>query len=343
MLRSIVSPFQNWWSFLLGNLGMGVIIALLFFRFDGTIERLIISTLWSFAISVTQWVGHAYIQGRIGLKYNWLHFPKQRFIWTVISIVLYSVFAYAIVQSLMNWIVLGSHPTETLSSNWRFWAFPVLISFMVSIITGAIGFFKSWRSSELVQEQLKVEVLSYKYEALKNQINPHFMFNSLNVLSELVHEDQDLAVKYIHQFSDMYRYVLESKDHELRPLSEELDFLSKYIFLLKIRFEDKLNVELDLSNNDESLIVPVALQLLVENAVKHNEISRAHPLSVWIKQEEDTIVVTNEIRPKLSKEHSSKIGLKNLEQQYAFFNKKVMVDDSNNLFTVKLPILKADK
>lgn len=343
MTKSIITPFKSWWSFLLGNLAMGLIIALLFFRFEGTADRLMISTLWSTTIAISQWLGHSYIQGRIGRKYNWLHFPKQRFFWTVVSIVLYSVSAYAIVQVMMNWIFLGRMPSETLSTSLNFWLLPVTVSFVVSILIGSIGFFKNWKNAELIQEQLKVEMLNYKYEALKNQINPHFMFNSLNVLSELVHEDQDLAVKYIHKFSDMYRYVLESKDQDLRSLSEEIDFLEKYIFLLKIRFEDKLIVEMDVKVEDGELIVPVALQLLVENAVKHNEVSRNKPLTVKITKEKDCIVVVNKIQSKLSQEHSSKIGLKNLEQQYAFFTKEVEVDASNGLFTVKVPVLKTEK
>lgn len=343
MNKTIFSPFKNWWSFLLGNLVLGLLIALFFSRLNTSFEKIVISTFWSMAIGISQWLGHAFIQDRIGRKYDWLQFPKQRFLWTVVSIVLYSVFAYAVVQMLMNWVVFGRTPSETLTTNLSFWLFPIIISFIVSLLAGAIGFLKNWQKSELVQEQLKSEMLNYKYEALKNQINPHFMFNSLNVLSELVHEDQDLAVKYIQHFSDMYRYVLESKDHELRPLNEEIAFLEKFIFLLKIRFEEKLIVNNDLGDVKDELIVPVALQLLVENAVKHNEVSKMKPLVIDIQRTDNWIVVQNKMQPKRSTEHSSKIGLKNLEQQYAFFNKEIIVEESEELFSVKIPLLKAEK
>lgn len=343
MSKNIISPFHSWWSFILANLGFGAIITFLFFDFDYSFQRTAIATIWGASIFITQWLGHAYIQGAIDKKYDWLDFPAQRFIWTIISIVVYSVTAYAFVQVIMNWIVLGNSPQDTLSVSWSFWLIPIGISFFISVFTGAIGFFKNWKKSELIQEQLKSEMLNYKYESLKNQINPHFMFNSLNVLSELVHEDQNLAVKFIQQFSDMYRYVLESKDYQLRPLNEELEFLEKYIFLLKIRFEDKLNVEIDLPISDTDLIVPIALQLMVENAVKHNEVSSQYPLTIKLYKSENWIVVENKIQLKITKEPSNKIGLKNLEQQYSFFDKHIEVEKNDANFIVKIPLLNVEK
>ncbi|MFK8046685.1 MAG: sensor histidine kinase [Crocinitomicaceae bacterium] len=342
MLKATIYPFHTWWAFLLANLALGMLITVLFSNMNLEAYQLLISIGWSFANSFTLWTGNAFIQTFISKKYNWLDFPVQRFIWTVISVVVYSGIAFIAVQCIMYWLVYGRSPIDTIVNNNSSWSFPIFISFFVSVVIGAIGFFTNWRKSELMQEQLKSEMLNYKYEALKNQINPHFMFNSLNVLSELVHEDQDLAVKYIHKFSDMYRYVLESKDHELRALKEELDFLDKYIFLLKIRFEDKLIVEID-AKDEGDLIVPVALQLLVENAVKHNEVSKSNPLAITIRKENNWIIVQNKLQPKTSKEHSSKIGLKNLEQQYGFFKREIVVEESESIFTVKVPILKAEK
>ncbi|MFK8037116.1 MAG: sensor histidine kinase [Crocinitomicaceae bacterium] len=343
MSKNIISPIKSWWAFLLINFGMGVVITLLFFDFSSSIERIAISIVWSSAISISQWLGHSYIQGRINAKYNWLKFPVQRFFWTVISVVVYSVIAYAVVQSIMNWLVVGRTPIETITQDVGSWHLPIYISFLISLVTGAIGFFTNWKKSELKQEQLKTEMLNYKYESLKNQINPHFMFNSLNVLSELVHEDQNLAVKFIQHFSDMYRYVLESKDHELRSLKEELEFIDKYIFLLKIRFEDKLSVDINIPTSDTDLIVPVALQLIIENAVKHNEVSAQFPLNIEVYKEVDWVIVKNKIQLKTTKEPSNKIGLKNLEQQYSFFNKQIEIETNDSDFIVKIPILNAEE
>ena len=341
MRDSIIYPFRNWWTFILGNLVMGFLVAILFFNFKNNLINISIGILWSAAISITQWLGHAYLQSQIEKKYSWLEKPLQRFIWTVVSIVCYSLFAFAAIQIIMSFIVMGQSPQETLKQISGNYLLPLVISFFVSILSGAIGFFVNWKKAVLKQEQLRSEMLNYKYEVLKNQINPHFMFNSLNVLSDLVYEDQKLAVQFIHQFSDIYRYVLEKRDVELVPLSEEIEFLEKFIFLLKTRFEEKLDVEIDLLTQSDELVVPLALQLLIENAVKHNEVSSQKPLIVSVVKQDQYISVSNTIQAKNIGETSKKIGLKNLEQQYQYFTDlPVKVIQTSDRFEVKIPILK---
>ena len=340
MGKTIIDPFRKWWHFILANLLLGLFVALLTTNNFSTSD-LTYGVLWGAAISISQWLGHAWLQTKIAQHYSWILHPKQRLVLTFISITLYSVLAYAIVQIGLNLLVFGTVPKYLYTFN-RFWTIPILISLFISTIVACIGFFGSWQKSIVKEEQLKREMLNYKYESLKNQINPHFMFNSLNVLSELVHDDQDLAVKFIHEFSDMYRYVLDSKDHELRPLSEEIDFLKKYIFLLKIRFENKLKVDFSFHPGDDELVVPVALQLLVENAIKHNEVSNKYPLTITIDKSDDWMIIKNQIQPKLTKEPSNQIGLKNLEQQYAFFNRTIQIESDSEYFMVRIPILKSD-
>ena len=169
------------------------------------------------------------------------------------------------------------------------------------------------------------------------------MFNSLNVLSDLVYEDQAKAVKFIHQFSDIYRYVLDSRNKELVPLQDEIDFINKFVFLLKMRFEDKLKIEINVPTNADELIVPLSLQLLIENAVKHNEISTANPLQIKITRIKDLIEVVNPVKLKNVSIDSKQIGLKNLMQQYDYFSdRKPLIKTENNTFLVTLPILKKD-
>ena len=338
--RKIIHPFRSWWAFLGMNILLGVLVTFVFFNYNGGLKYAFISIVWSACISISQWVGHAYIQGEIDKRYNWLDFPKQRFILTVISIVLYSFVAYATVQVVMSFVVSGQSPIVTLKYVASEWTVPVIVSFAVSLVTGAIGFFNGWKNSVLKQEQLKAEMLEYKYEALKNQINPHFMFNSLNVLTELIYEDKAQAVEFINKFSDIYRYVLDSRDKEVRPLSDEIEFIEKFVFLLKIRFEEKLNVEIDVELKENQMIVPLAIQLLVENAVKHNEVSSAFPLKISIKQEGDELVVQNSIQIKKNREESSKIGLKNLKAQYQMYSDlKVKIEETSDTFKVIIPIL----
>jgi len=191
---------------------------------------------------------------------------------------------------------------------------------------------------------LKVEMMAYRYESLRNQINPHFLFNSFNVLSDLVYADQAIAVKFINQLSDLFRYVLDSRDKELVPLQDELNFMQSYIYLLKTRFEEKLVLEIDLPSEPDELIVPMTLQLLVENAVKHNEVSEAFPLHIAIRRENDYFEVENSLRIKKVGEDSKNTGLRNIIQQFGYFtDKQVEVKDTEGKFLVRVPILKASE
>jgi LytS/YehU family sensor histidine kinase len=188
-------------------------------------------------------------------------------------------------------------------------------------------------------------MLNYRYEALRNQINPHFLFNSFNVLSDLVYEDQDLAVKFIGQLSDLYRYVLDSREKELVPLKEELDFIESYIFLLQTRFEDKINIKMDLSPQADEMIVPMTLQLLIENAVKHNEASKKHPLQITVVRKDGKIEVRNGLKIRSVGDDSKQTGLKNISQQYQHLSTqetdsyRIEIEQTAEEFIVRVPIL----
>ena len=342
MLKDIIHPFKKWWQFLLANLILGLFIVLIFNPGLDTPTKLLIGVLWAFLISTTQWLGHTYFQIKIGENYSWLNEPFKRFYITLLTIIGYSIFAYAVVQIIMNLIVSGQLPDAFIHFDFDYWSFPAIISLIIALIFSAIGFFKAWKNEVVEKEKMKNEMLSYKYESLRNQINPHFMFNSLNVLADLVYEDQKTAVKFIHQFSDIYRYVLDSREKELVPLSEELEFVNKYIYLLKIRFENKLMINIENNSNNNPLIVPLALQLLIENAIKHNEVSTKNNLIIKVNIENDYLNVSNKILKKNIGETSKQIGLKNLTQQFSYFtDKEVTIVEVNNEFIVKIPLIKA--
>lgn len=279
--------------------------------------------------------------GKIEAKYSWFEKPTLRFIWTFTSIIVYSTLAYLIVQSFFNLIIFGKIPWYLYSLN-TYWLLPIIISLFISVTAGSIGFFTGWKASLVEQEHLKTEMLNYKYETLKNQINPHFMFNSLNVLSELVYDDQKLAVSFIHQFSDIYRYVLDKRNEDIVSIEEELKFIAKFVFLLKTRFDEKLIVNIDLTTSKDEMIIPLALQLLIENAVKHNEVFKSFPLCINIKRIGDFIAVSNKIRLKQNSGEDSKlIGINNLKQQFKYFTETpVEIDSNSDYFIVRLPILK---
>ena len=192
----------------------------------------------------------------------------------------------------------------------------ILNTFAISVLEGYY-YFKQWKKSLIQTEQLKRENIQSQFEALKNQIDPHFLFNSLNTMYSLIDPSPDKAKDYITKFSKIYRYVLNVKDKIVVQLSEEIDFVNYYYFLQKIRHEGNLTITINvdaLKLND--FVPPLSLQMLVENAIKHNIISEKMPLKISITNNNNFIIVKNNLQLKESMNESTKIGLKNLILRY---------------------------
>lgn len=301
-----------------------------------------IGYLWAFSISITQWTGIQWLHGLVDRHISWIDAPVKKTFVQIAVFLIYSISAFVLVQFFNFYVWRGILPAQAWGSIIKSVPYTLMFSFLISLIFTAIGFFQAWRRSFVQAEKLKAEMLAYKYESLRNQINPHFLFNSLNVLSDLVYDDQELAVKFIRQMSDLFRYVLDSRDKELVPLSEELEFIQSFTFMLKTRFEEKLKIEITIEANPEDYIVPMTLQLLIENAVKHNEVSEAYPLRISIRKTDDFLEVENNLQPKSAGDDSKKTGLKNITQQFAFFSEKpIKIISSDERYLVRVPILKA--
>jgi sensor histidine kinase YesM len=199
----------------------------------------------------------------------------------------------------------------------------------------------AWQASQLNLEKLQKENLTFQFESLKNQVNPHFLFNSLNVLSELVYTNQNHAMQFVHRMADVYRYILDNKNKKIVPLQTEMAFIEDFIFLLKIRFDSSLRF-IDLVQTDLPIFVaPFSLQLLIENAVKHNIISEEDPLTIRIMLEDKYIVVNNNKQLKRTPVYSNGIGLQNLCKRYRYLTPQdVVISDEAHRFLVKIPILR---
>ncbi len=342
LFKELIKPLSIW-QFLLYNLLLSFFIALFFMRgiYNDPV-RILIGIGWSFSICITQWTGPLVINYLLDKRFRWIEQPVTRTFVEIISMLVWSVSAFMIVQFIMYYLVNGISPADALQSIARSIFITFFISLFISLVFTAVGFFKAWRSSVLNEAALKSEMMSYKYESLRNPINPHFLFNSFNVLSDLVYENQEQAVKFIRQMSDLFRYVLDSRDKELVSLEEEMRFLDSYIYLLKTRFGDKLDLTINLSPGNSELIVPMTLQLLVENAVKHNEVSSRYPLSVAVRRNGDFIEVENSLRKKNAGEDSKNTGLKNISQQYSFFtSKEIEIISGETTFLVKIPLIQS--
>lgn len=220
-----------------------------------------------------------------------------------------------------------------------------LKQFSVWILIGCIFFFYIiWRKAIEREQILREENLKYKYRNLKSQVNPHFLFNSLNTLSELVYDDAKKADNYIQKLSGIYRYVLENEETDLISLKEEIKFIQQYFNLQKVRDNDKIFLEIDVQSEEEFKIIPVSLQLLVENALKHNSMSLDKPLMVKIFNNDDYIIVTNTIQRKNILENSTRMGLSNLKERVSLImGRELIVNEDTNQFVVKLPIIRLPK
>ena len=332
-------------KFILANAALSIFL-LLFFMTGGPKDwhSLLIGFCWAFSISFTQWTGLQFIHVYLDKRISWIETPVKKTIVQIFVFLGYSICAFIIVQFFNCYIWNNIVPSKSWESIIRSVPYTLLISFIISLIFTAIGFFHAWKRSFVHAEKLKAEMMVYKYESLRNQINPHFLFNSLNVLSDLVYDDQAMAVKFIQQMSDLFRYVLDSRDKELVPLKDELEFIRSFTFLLKTRFEDKLIIENDVQANSDDFIVPMSLQLLIENAVKHNEVSEAFPLRISIRKNNDYLEVENSLKPKNVGGDLKKTGLKNIIQQFEFFsNRSIEIIPSEENFLVRVPILKSQE
>ena len=240
----------------------------------------------------------------------------DRFLWGMSGKeVFYDVSAKAFITTVFSLIVFYFYNTTLISNNW----------------------IKSIEKNE----ELKRENLLAKYEALKNQVNPHFLFNSLNTLTGVVEQKPELATLFIKRLSDIYRYVLEQNDKEIVSIYEEMKFVEDYIFLSKMRFGEALIFSLNLPAGNNIQIVPLGLQMLVENAIKHNIIADDMPLKIEIDVEEGFVVVKNNIQKKKTViSRNEPLGLENLKRRYAYLSDSSMeVIISENEFIVKLPVI----
>jgi two-component system, LytTR family, sensor kinase len=217
-----------------------------------------------------------------------------------------------------------------------------LVNLLYHLINTIIFYFKEYKTTSLEAEQLKSITAQAEIQLLKSQINPHFLFNNLNVLSALILKDNNEANRFIEAFSKVYRYILTTHNKELVELKTELDFIRPYIFLLQKRFADALEINISIDENKQhQYIIPASLQMLIENAIKHNVVSRNKPLTIAVHTNGDnTIVVANNLQAKQSVEYSTGIGLQNIIKRYRLVsNREVKVHTDNNFFTVTLPLL----
>jgi two-component system LytT family sensor kinase len=326
--------------------------AIFFHKFPLWIFELTITVIFfSFWIIVIEWLQH-YIAEVWGESFlDEFKFFNQLF--TLLIAIGLAVMFNVVFSFLWHWM-------EAVWDHKAFGMYPVKIndlsnpkrkannSITVMALMAAYYLAANKRSSQKLQqvhineERLEKENIKAHFNALKNQVSPHFLFNNFSVLTTLVETNQELSIEFIARLSKAYRYILEQSDFEYIKLRTEIEFLETYMFLLKTRFEDKLKLDIRITSEemDDLSIVPLTLQLLIENAVKHNRMSANYPLTITIYRADDFLIVSNPIQLREASEPSTKLGLQNIINRYRLLiDKPVLVIQEEGKFVVKIPLI----
>lgn len=284
------------------------------------------------------WEGNRFIficSRQIFPKYNQ---TTQRLIYQTLVSIVYTLLVTLLVDYGFCKYLLQYDEQPALLIGFRISLIPTAI---VTLIYENVYFFQSWRLHVQKTEALARENVQSQLETLKNQLDPHFLFNSLNTLASLIEEENIPAQTYLDRLSDVYRYVLVSREKNTVTLEEEMQFLDAYVYLNKIRFRENLQIEKHIpAQAYHQYIAPLSLQMLIENAIKHNVISRENPLKIKILQEGNFLTVENNVQEKKTFEKSTKLGLQNIINRYRLLsNLQVEVSNNGAQFSVRLPLL----
>lgn len=274
-----------------------------------------------------------------GFKPSWLRYIVE----AVLILFLTYWFLFGFVKFIDSPLT-GSNPADpNLWTFRRYIGLYMLGTIFIYTFLSGLNIYGVARKKEAQAEKLQKEFAQVRLQALKSQVNPHFLFNSLSVLSSLVHVNAELSEKFIYYLAKAYRYILEQKELELVSLKEETGFLEAYFFLLQIRFGKKIILEKNIPVSAEKYrLPPLTLQLLIENAVKHNKMSAQEPLVIRIYLQDDILIIENNRSKREQPESSTGIGLENIKNRYAMVtDKKPVIIETNENFRVQIPLLKS--
>ncbi|MGB6151925.1 MAG: 2TM domain-containing protein [Pricia sp.] len=294
--------------------------------------------LYSVSIYMANAFMFIYLLGRFDKN---LFGPKS-FPISILSTIAVSMLTLFLVRTFHRVLLDGLTVQEFLArQRLEYYWVAMVIAIVVAAIFYAFFYYKYRQEFKVKEQKVIAGTASAKFDALKNQLDPHFLFNSLNVLTSLIEENPRQAQKFTTSLSKVYRYVLEQKNKDLVSVDEELQFAKTYVRLLKMRFEDSIVFEIpDTSQDPEAKIVPLSLQLLLENAVKHNVVTAARPLHIKVFEENGNLVVHNNLQAKETVKKSSGVGLRNIQQRYGILtDKTVEIERTDAAFSVRLPIL----
>lgn len=296
-----------------------------------------------FLFTFTFWEGNRIIFIKMRQTYRDYDSTRKRLILQTFFSIIFTTVSHFILNFFLHNFLLKA-PVNFDEHLIYYWT-SLFTTLLVTIVYECFYFFDEWKRAAVESEKLKRENLISQFEMLKNQVNPHFLFNSLNTLITIIPEDTNLAVEFVQKLSKVYRYVLHHKNKELIDLHTELGFIKDYVFLNKIRFGDNLVVNFKIPETITTyMVAPLTIQMLIENAIKHNVISTEKPLVIDVYVEKnDTLIIKNNLQKKISGVESTQVGLQNIINRYKFLTKKMVdVIVTTSSFMVTLPLLKVE-
>ncbi|MBL87767.1 MAG: histidine kinase [Winogradskyella sp.] len=294
--------------------------------------------LYTFVISYVNTLVFEFLEKRTYKSYNVI----KRIVYGILGSTIVTLLTIFVLRIIVQVVIFGDSFDHFIENEtWSGYSFGLWITLTIVSVFYVIYFYNHYQKSKIKEQKVIAGAASAKFDALKNQLDPHFLFNSLNVLTSLIEENPDSAQKFTTALSKVYRYVLEQKNKELVTVDEELNFARTYMSLLKMRFEDSIIFEIpDKASNPESKVVPLSLQLLLENAVKHNMVTSSKPLHIKIYEDGNHLVVMNNLQPKQIVKKSSGVGLENIKQRYQLLTeRKVYINQREKDFAVAIPML----
>jgi len=294
--------------------------------------------LYSFVLGLSNMTYFSYLE-----KQDWKESDRiKRIIIGIVGSIVITLLGLFLLRLISEMTMNDKTFMEFISNeSYRNYQFGLWVTMSIVVTFHFVYFYNRYQQKKVKESQIVAKTESAKFESLKNQLDPHFLFNSLNVLTALIGENPKQAEKFTTKLSKVYRYVLQQKDKDLIPLEEELKFAKSYMELLNMRFEGGIKFSIpETASNPDLKIVPLSLQLLLENAVKHNVITTDNPLNIKIYEENGFLSIENNINQKESIGKSTKVGLKNINQRYSLItNEEVEITNKNKIFKVRLPLL----
>ncbi len=308
------------------------------FDWNEQLEYGAINFLFAFTLTLV----NAYFSTYISKKFSWEAQAQKRLWFGALGSIFLTVLAFGLLRLLLSVVFYGKTLGEFFEGEKAVYYIVALgVALIISLFFHAFYFYRALQENKVKEQKIIAGTASAKFDALKNQLDPHFLFNSLNVLTSLIEEDPKQAQIFTTSLSKVYRYVLEQKNKDLVSVDEEYQFAKTYVKLLKMRFEDSIHFEIpDHSNNPEAKIIPLSLQLLLENAVKHNVVTSLKPLHIKVYEKAGMLVVENNLQEKQVVKKRSGVGLYNIQQRYGILtDRKVEITKSPSEFKVLLPML----